>query len=390
MNKSQLQEAIKRFDSNIKSYKTQFAPAEELRQDFVSRFPLSRIRKLELEEYVQGKGIKNDNFCYEIERKLGALGSIVGASAKKFGIYYSKKHKSYQINNVWKRNTPEISMAALREALYELINAAKNDDLEAIRESLFSPMFKGKILSTYFPDKYLSIFSEEHLDYFIHRLDLDHFLSPEADIFEKRDVLVRFKKSKPMMKNWSLHAFSHFLYTEYPKAPSKGDEKPDFLDGIDFIEGDFRSFEDGESFVKTGKVDYEKQSKAKIALGERGEYVALQYETKKLKLLKIKKAPVQVSLDNDALGYDIQSYDKLGNTIYLEVKATNSSPKDFHFYFSANELRAALEWRELYHVYIVFKPNSSRPKIFDIGNPFIENGKVSLIPVTYKLHLHKV
>ena len=27
-------------------------------------------------------------------------------------------------------------------------------------------MFKGKILSTYFPERYLNIFSEEHLDHY--------------------------------------------------------------------------------------------------------------------------------------------------------------------------------------------------------------------------------
>lgn len=389
MNQKEFQQAVKRFDANMKQYKVQFKPAENLRLDFLKRFPLSRIRKMKLDEYVQGKGVQEDNFCYEIEWKLGALGSIVGASAKKFGIYFSKKSNSYQINRIWKRTTDEQSMAALRMALVNLIEAGDSEDFDTIRKSAFSPMFTGKILATYFPEKYLSVFSEEHLDYFIHRLELDAQVDYDSDIFDKRNVLVDFKNRNAIMKRWSLHAFAHFLYTEYPKAPSEEDVNPDFIDNIEFMNGDFHSLE-SDFHPHHGKVDYEKQTKAKVALGERGEYIVMQYELQKLKRIKSAKRPKQVSVEDDSLGYDIQSYDEHGNKIFIEVKATNSSPKDFHFYFSANELESALDLAKDYHVYIVFNPNSSKPKIFDLGNPFIEEGKVSLIPIAYKLRLQKI
>lgn len=64
--------------------------------------------------------------------------------------------------------------------------------------------------------------------------------------------------------------------------------------------------------------------------------------------------------------------------------------KDFRIYVTGNEVSVASSLGKDYHVYVVFKPNSSRPEIFDLGNPFMEEGKVTLIPINYKLHLKKV
>lgn len=387
MNVSDFNDAVKSFD--IATYKEQFKLIEDRRKNFVERFPISRILKLSLDEYVQGKGIREDNFCYELEWELGSLGRIVGSPVNKFGIYYSRKYNQYRPTKQWQRDTIQQSIKDLRVALAALIEAGKNGDLENIRVAPFSPMFKGKILSTYYPEKHLPVFSEEHLNYFIHRLELDHLLSSNSDVFDKRNILINFKNNNPIMRKWPLHAFAHFLYIGYPKAPKKDEETPNFIENIEFIEGDFSTLDDDIS-AKGGKTDFDAVSKNKAALGERGEYIVCLYEAKKLKAEKIRKRPVQVSLKDDSLGYDILSYDVNGDPLYIEVKSTNSSPKDFRFYFSANELKTALTLGKEYHVYIVFKPNSSRPKIFDLGNPFLEDGKITLIPVSYKIHLGKI
>ena len=60
----------------------------------------------------------------------------------------------------------------VKSAILQLLKSADEEDLVAIRNSLLSPMFKGKILSTYFPNKYLNIFAKEHLEYFLDKLDI--------------------------------------------------------------------------------------------------------------------------------------------------------------------------------------------------------------------------
>lgn len=130
----------------------------------MKRFPIDRIRALEIEEYVQGKRKTNDNFCYELEWKLGSLGHINGSPIKKFGIFYSRKRKQYETTRFWKRKTMEESMRALSHELASLIEAGECGNMDLIRNAPFSPMFKGKILATYYPEKYLNIFSLAHID----------------------------------------------------------------------------------------------------------------------------------------------------------------------------------------------------------------------------------
>lgn len=103
----------------------------------------------------------------------------------------------------------------------------------------------------------------------------------------------------------------------------------------------------------------------------------------------IRQHPQQISGKDDSLGYDILSYSKDNKEIQIVVKSTNLSPKDFHFYFTHNELEAAHRFKSSYHVYIVFNPNNATPKILDMGNPFIKKNKIKLIPIVYKINIHK-
>ncbi len=388
MNTSELNDTIKSFD--LKLYKLIFKETEKKRQDFVSHFTINHIRNMDIDEYVEGKNKSANIFCYALEHTLGAYGLIKGGSARKFGIYYSQEQSDYVITHNWNYGTPEESFKHLRKALVKLIIAGENDDIDSIRQSFLSPMFKGKILATYFPEKYLSIFSEAHLDYYIHRLDLDHKVTSKTDIIEKRQILVNFRNSNSTMSKWPLHAFSYFLYNKYPGSPKESEDIGEYFETAEFVSGNFVSVDDQIEVLGHGKGDYLSQQESRAKLGERGEYVVMRYEMDKLQRLKIKKKPIQQSLKNDSLGYDILSYAEDETPIYIEVKSTNLSSKDFHIYLTANEFATASKYGDSYHIYIVFKPNAAKPVILDWGNPFLEKDKVALIPVHYKIHLKKI
>lgn len=387
MSNSQLEHEIATFD--LDGYKRAFCLIENRRKDFVRRFHVSRIRNMKIDEYVQGRGVQEDNFCYELEWQLGAFGIISGSTCAKFGIYFSHKRGKYEYVSYWDRGNKTKSFNALREGLAQLIEAGRIGDMETIRHAHFAPMFKGKILSTYYPEKFLSIFSEKHLIYYIQTLGLDHQVPDEYDIFDLRQVLVDYKNSHPIMKSWPLAAFSHFLYNSSIRFPKDKIVITELYVDAEFIDGDFDSLLDKPTSGKHGKGDYYTQNKANQDLGKRGEYVIMQKETDLLKAAGIKKKPQQLSLTDDGLGYDILSYEHDGSPKYIEVKTTNSSPKDFRFFLTENEHQTALELGEAYHVYIVFYPHIAYPKIWDIGNPFTEKGKMNLMPVAYKLHLKK-
>ena len=65
---------------------------ESGRLEFISKFPLSKIQNLSLDEYCSGTD--KNSFCYWLEYK-NILFGIGGGNASKFGIYKGKDGKYY-------------------------------------------------------------------------------------------------------------------------------------------------------------------------------------------------------------------------------------------------------------------------------------------------------
>ena len=87
-------------------------------------------------------------------------------------------------------------------------------------------------------------------------------------------------------------------------------------------------------------------------------------------------------------GYDIQSFDKNGNEIFIEVKSTVGKDKSY-FEISDNEVLAAKSLQDSYFIYQVTEALSN-PKIAAIiKNPmqYVSENKVLLEQWIYKMHI---
>ena len=103
-------------------------------------------------------------------------------------------------------------------------------------------------------------------------------------------------------------------------------------------------------------VDYIEEAKSQKELGDAGEGFVYQLErakVKKYKLSKDKKVRMVSKLDGDGLGYDILSYDKQGNPIYIEVKTT-IGPENGSIFITANELEMSEKHSDEYYLYRVY------------------------------------
>ncbi|NLY12454.1 MAG: AAA domain-containing protein [Gammaproteobacteria bacterium] len=69
--------------------------AKDTKLEFVRKWTLKRLSKMTLDDYVSS-GDKT-GFCYDIERNTPSIGSILGGSSAKFGIY--RKNKESEIRN---------------------------------------------------------------------------------------------------------------------------------------------------------------------------------------------------------------------------------------------------------------------------------------------------
>ena len=186
---------------------------ENLRKHFVNDFSYETLQSLPMGKYVTGGG-RTGTFCYRIERELKGLGNITGIPATKFGVYFNNKLNDYKAVRRW-GGTPQGAYEEVRTSIIELLDAGRNHEEREILDSSLSPVFKGKILSTYFPEKYLNVFSEQHLNHYVKALDIQH--SCMDNEVEKRLRLMRYKNQDPLMTRWSNQEFMIFLYTELGK-----------------------------------------------------------------------------------------------------------------------------------------------------------------------------
>jgi len=392
------------FEGTRQEFKEEVNKLETERKKFLSLFSETKLKNLNIEDFVIGKDSEN-SFCYWLENKLKGLGNIHGATAFKFGIYYGKTKSDstmkYRFTRRFGTNENE-AFHNVKSAILSLLNSAKNDDLANIKENLLSPMFKGKILSTYFPDKFLNIFAKEHLDYFLDKLGISY--SDSLDEIDKRNLLMQFKIKDSIMKNWSIYEFSKFLYEKFGR-PAREEEIPEELKeymiskypSLNKVKADFVDLtineisEREEDRIKTTiskKIDFDKENKINKKIGERGELVVLKKEKEYLEYIGKKELSAQVrhvSKEDDSAGYDIISFDETGNKKYIEVKSTKQKVANANFLISSNEYNKARNLPN-YYVYIVFEANTTNPKIYKLKKPFdLPPNKIKITPISYRV-----
>lgn len=138
------------------------------------------------------------------------------------------------------------------------------------------------------------------------------------------------------------------------------------------------------------QVDRAEQSRLQHESGSRGEEAAFQAERRALQergsdpdlvVWRSKQAPESP--------YDIESIDRDGQRIWIEVKSTTSSDPEEPFFISAAELLFAAAQSGRYYIYRVTDVNSAEPQILSLSDPLgrirrgegyiaLDNARVSL------------
>ena len=206
---------IKHFVEALPEYEKEERVLEEKRKEFVSDFPVKRILSMQKEDYVVG--LKSQNtFCYRIETQLKELGNMKGATSAKFGLYFGvsgeDKEEKYRATKKF-GNDPDEAFEKIQEELVKLILAGNQKDEAAIRASAFSPLFRGKILATYFPDTFLPIFSVEHLNHLLSCLGI--VFADSDDVLDKQNKLITWKNNRQELRELSLFLYQRFLYRSF-------------------------------------------------------------------------------------------------------------------------------------------------------------------------------
>jgi hypothetical protein len=202
---------------NIQSISNYVKENEQLRDEFVRYFTPQKIASMTIDEYVIGLQNK-ESFCYKLERTLKNLGNISGQPSFKFGVWFSPSKMQYCFEQRFGNNHFD-AFQKFKLSLLQLLEDGKHKNYDAIKNNPINSLIKGKILATYYPEKYLNIYSIKHLNFYLTALDLNSKDLMAADAVDKREALVNFKNSDKDMSKWSNYVFSIFLWSHYPKSP---------------------------------------------------------------------------------------------------------------------------------------------------------------------------
>ena len=239
-----LQMKIEAFDKTV--HEGEDDAIEKVRA-FVQDYTIKKLMNLPKEDYVYGSGRK-DTFFYRVTYELMCWGSIRNGTPIKYGFYYDPNENKYQtVSKFGNTDTDAATDAAynrVKSAIYELIVAGGNEDYESIQKNLLSTILKWKLLCIYFPEKYMNIYSEDHIEFYMGILGIQCDESKGYMTWLKQ--IIDWKNENPITKNWTNHEFSKFLYhgIGYPpdsekkkKAVKKFEKKIDdaLIEAIDEV-----------------------------------------------------------------------------------------------------------------------------------------------------------
>lgn len=315
--------ALHKFDATYD--RTREDLALRSRGDFLRAFPITRLADLELDDYVIG--LKKPTFCDYVEPKTSSWAVIMGATAFKFGIYYGRTKSDPTVKYRFTAkygNSKEAAFDAVKKALLELVALGGDGDLdfEAIDKNPLSQLFKAKILSLYYPRRFLNVCSKEHLE----MLGTELGFGEDRYTSEYQHLLLQAKLDNPVTTSWSNPKFMMYLYATYVDDNENGKAN----NGIE-----------APRDKKPRRVNMEDLQRQWDAIGKAAERFALEWEKERLRGADLDDLIPRIEDrgDRPGYGYDLLSYTAPGKERYIEVKAVGALPgtKGHRFFLSDNE-----------------------------------------------------
>lgn len=384
---------------NIKELLESQEAQEKIRKEFIKKFDIDYIQNMKIEDYVSkvSKNNRRDSFCYILENVLDRLGEIKGSPIQKFGVYYSaKRYKEECTKKYSKTGNIEEGFRNIKQNICNLVelgriynpNDENDETIDEIEKNKLAPLFKGKILAVYYPEKFVNVFAPIDIERFLEILNIKYDAEKIKGWERKKKLLLDFKQKDANFSKYSNLFFSGFLYTYYKRenkeeTPIYSDKEKEILKEISKevleLKINYKDIEEIREWnVKPKNVatknrnnkstqrDIERSETNRKIIGDEGEEAIIKYEKEKLKKWKSPhEADVRrISKDNASAGYDIVSYDKDGNEIHIEVK-TSLKPY-MEFYITSNEYKKMKE-DPAYRIYYLSKAKSDKFNLYIFG-----------------------
>ena len=191
---------------------------ENGRLSFVSKFPLDKIKDLSIDEYVQGTD--DTSFCYWLEFKKILFG-IGGGNASKFGVYKAKDGNYYTSYGKNKKQLTgqelENFFINIKSGISQALEYTSIDQIDKIK-TIDIPLWNmviQKILSIYYPDKFITIGASDVLIECARDIKLNGVELIAENSIEINYECKKALSSLPEYKDWSYEEIGSFVWETY-------------------------------------------------------------------------------------------------------------------------------------------------------------------------------
>ncbi|WP_272149951.1 McrB family protein [Tenacibaculum aiptasiae] len=168
---------------------------EELKQKFLTEWPLERLQTMQLHEYTNTN--REDSFCYWVEHVTRDLGSVVGGSSYKFGIYKKKSNnKTEKVNNhdsddvyAWHTKygtTAQKAFESIKHIITSIAVNAQENTIEVIDDIDLGTAYKWKIAFLYGDYNIVNIFKKESLKEIATYLNIENSKTTNISLLHRR------------------------------------------------------------------------------------------------------------------------------------------------------------------------------------------------------------
>lgn len=229
----------------------------KLKQDFLETWPIDQLEKMTINQYTDIK--RENSFCYWLEHITRDLGSIVGGSSYKFGVYkmdtISKTESVTNKDNdgvyAWYTkygNSANEAFETIKSLIVNVANYANNNNLSLIDNIDLGDAFKWKIAFMYSDFQVVNIFKSDALKFIVRKLytsetlpenvgELNHFI-----ISKKEDDVDFFEYTSNLWSHYDKYnstekEFKRWLIENVDKGSNKASS---YLSAIKILINEFR------------------------------------------------------------------------------------------------------------------------------------------------------
>lgn len=162
-----IEESLRTWDRDAATKRA--TESEDIRQQFVERFPIADWPELALENYALGQS-GQETISWWMEYKPGLMPSMKGGSAQKHLIFLDKE-------GAWRfpqeYESVERAWSAIRAGFVEILNLATDGQFDAVDDINVltgAPALRTKLLCMYFPEDLIPVSSKSDIDHYLRAL----------------------------------------------------------------------------------------------------------------------------------------------------------------------------------------------------------------------------